>query len=95
MRLNDVRKYNQSFVSVPASAVPDNNELPGAEYVCSNRVYKCLNIFYVSNVLLSSNVESFYPTIKTSNEIWFVADILYVHTQFNYLFNVCFLINCT
>ena len=25
MRLNDVRKHNQSFVSVPASAVPDNN----------------------------------------------------------------------
>ena len=64
-----------------------HNLLPGADYVCSHRVYKCLNIFYVSNVLLSSKVESFYPNIKTSNKICFVANILYVHTQFKDLFN--------
>ena len=38
-------------------------------------------------MLLSSKVESFYPKIKTSNEICFVANILYVHTQFKDLFN--------
>ena len=61
--------------------------MQGAEYVCSHRVYKCLHIFYVSNVLMSSNVEFFYPKIKTSNEICFVANILYVHTQFKDLFD--------
>ena len=42
-----------------------------------------------TNVLLRSNVESFYPNsnIKTSNEICFVANILNVHTQFKDLFN--------
>ena len=50
-------------------------------------VYIRLNIFYVSNVLLSSKVESFYPKIKTSNEICFVANILYMHTQFKDLLN--------